>query len=100
MLVNFNEALRADAGRLLKEGRVKLVIGYRSKGTARPPVFIADAAKASALVFDELCVKSLAPYLHKPEIRKKFPVAVVASPRSAAAWSCWRPKRSSVKRIS
>ena len=78
--MNFNEALRADAGRLLKEGRVKLVIGYRSKGAARPPAFITDAARASALAYDELCVKNLAAYLHKPEIRKKFPVAVVASP--------------------
>ena len=78
--MNLVDSIRADAKRLLKEGRVNLVIGYRSKGTARPPAFIADAAKASALVFDELCVKNLASYLHKPEIRKKFPVAVVASP--------------------
>ena len=78
--MNFTAALRADAERLLKEGRVKLVIGYRAKGTARPPAFIADAAGASALVYDELCVKNLASYLHKPEIRKKFPVAIVASP--------------------
>ena len=79
-LVNFTEALRADAERLLKEGRVKLVIGYRSKGAARPPVFISDPAKTSALVFDELCAKNLASYLHKPELRKKFPIAVVAPP--------------------
>lgn len=78
--MNFTEEMRADAGRLLREGRVKLVIGYRLKGTERPPVFITRADEVSTLVFDELCTKNLAAYLHKPEIRKKFPVAVAAAP--------------------
>lgn len=78
--MNSAEAIRADAARLLKEGRVKLVIGYQARGSGRQPAFIAAPEGASLLAYDEFCVKNLAAYLHKPEIRSQFPVAVVASP--------------------
>ena len=78
--VNFIEAVRADAERLLAEGRVKLVIGHQVKGAGRQPVFIIEPGKVSGLVHDKLCTKNLAAYLHKPEIRRQFPAAVVASP--------------------
>jgi len=78
--VNLVEAIRADAAMLLKEGRAKLVIGHQIKGTSRPPVFVTEPDKVSRLAQHGLCIKNLAVYLRKPEVRKQFPVAVVASP--------------------
>jgi ferredoxin len=74
------QALRADAAKLLADGRAKVVIGYQARGERRAPVFITDAAQASALVLDEACKQNLAAYLRKPEVRRLAPVAVVATP--------------------
>jgi len=73
--------LRADAAKLLSDGRVRLVIGYADRGNGRrAPVFVADPAQVDRLVFDDACRQNLAAYLRKVEIRTRAPVAVVASP--------------------
>jgi ferredoxin len=74
------QALRADAAKLLADGRAKVVIGYQARGDHRAPVFITDPAKTSALVLDEACKQNLVAYLRKPEVRRFAPVAVVATP--------------------
>ena len=74
------EALRADAARLLSEGRARLVVGYEARGEHRAPVFVTDPAKVHRLVYDEACKPNLATYLRKPEVRRFTPVAVVAPP--------------------
>jgi formate dehydrogenase subunit beta len=72
--------LRADAARLLADGRAKLVIGYQARGPHRAPAFVSDPAKVDALVYDDLCKQNLSVYLRKPEVRVKGPVAIVATP--------------------
>ena len=74
------EALRADAAKVLSDGRAKCVIGYQARGEYRSPVFVRDAAQAAALVWDEKCVQNLAAYLRKPDVRVMAPVAIVAPP--------------------
>lgn len=69
-----------DAAALLREGKVKLVLGYRAAGDARLPLVTADAARAEQLTYDDACTVNLAAYLKKPEIRKQLPVAMVAPP--------------------
>jgi formate dehydrogenase subunit beta len=73
-------ALRVDAARLLEEGRVGLVIGFRARGDQRPSVFLGQPAGCEALVFDAACRQNLAAVLHKAEIRRRMPVALVARP--------------------
>jgi ferredoxin len=74
------EALRADAAKVLAEGRAKLVIGYQARGGHRAPAFITDPAKTAALIYDDACKQNLAAYLRKPEVRAGVPVAIVAPP--------------------
>lgn len=71
--------LREDAARLLAEGKVKLVIGFGGRGA----LFLTDPQRAAELVWDESCRQNLVAYLSKSEIRKQFPVAVVAAPDAA-----------------
>jgi len=78
--VQMIDAIRADAAKVLQEGRAKLVIGYRARGGHRGPVFLSDPAGAAALVYDDACKQNLAVYLRKPEVRARMPVAVVAPP--------------------
>lgn len=73
-------ALRADAAKLLSEGAVKLVLGYRAGGEGRVPCFVSEAAEAQELAFDEGCRQNLAAYLRKPEVRGRTPLAIVSSP--------------------
>jgi len=76
--------LRTDAAALLRDGRAKLVIGYRAGGAGdaarRAPVFVSDPARVDVLVYDASCRQNLASYLRKPEVRSRAPVAVVAPP--------------------
>ncbi|MEW6750655.1 MAG: 4Fe-4S dicluster domain-containing protein [Candidatus Latescibacterota bacterium] len=74
------EAIRGEAARLLSGGQVKLVIAHGARGGRRVPLFAADAAQAAQIVLDDDCRHNLATYLRKPEIRARFPVAVVARP--------------------
>jgi ferredoxin len=75
-------AIRAEAGRLLADGSVSAVIGYkagRRQGTAMPTV-ITDAARAEELVFSPGCQNNLALYLTKAkkEVKKTGRVAIIA----------------------
>ena len=74
------EALRADAAKVLADGRAKLVLGYQARGEHRAPAFVSDPAKTTALIYDDACKQNLAAYLRKPEVRSRGPVAVVAPP--------------------
>ncbi len=78
--------LRAKSRELLESGAVKAVIGFKD-GTmgARRPVFVRQADKAAALVFDEGCRQNLAAYLTRNEVQKMGRVAVAAGPDTLRA---------------
>jgi formate dehydrogenase (coenzyme F420) beta subunit len=61
------EQLRAHAAKLLEEGKVKGVIGYRrgSAGMLAEPCIIDNPADAASLIWDPGCVNNLALYLVK-----------------------------------
>ena len=76
------DAIRAEAKRLLAEGLVTAVIGYktgRRSGTALPAI-VSDPARAEDLIFTPACVNNLALYLTKAkkDVAKKGKVAIVA----------------------
>lgn len=76
------DAIQQEAARLLSEGSVAAVVGYRAgrrTGTALPAV-VTDPARASELVFSPSCVNNLALYLTKAkkEVSKKGRLAIVA----------------------
>jgi formate dehydrogenase (coenzyme F420) beta subunit len=76
------EAVRREAARVLGDGTVTAVIGYRAgrrAGTAQP-VIVSDPAKASELIFTPACVNNLALYLTKAkkDVPKRGRVAIVA----------------------
>ncbi|GAB7025075.1 Fe-S oxidoreductase [Geotalea toluenoxydans] len=77
-----SETIRKEAAKLLADGSVTAVIGYkagRRAGTAIPYI-ITDPAKASELIFSPACVNNLALYLTKAkkEIRRAGKIAIVA----------------------
>jgi len=74
------DALRADAAAVLADGRAKMVIGFRTLGDRRKPVFITDAKMADLLVYDAECRQNLAAYLRKAELKRFRPLAIVARP--------------------
>jgi formate dehydrogenase (coenzyme F420) beta subunit len=78
--MNASQAIQADAARLLSEGRVKLVIGFRLHDGRGVPAFVTDPADAATLYYGPECLLNLAAYLSKPEVRQQGPVALVASP--------------------
>jgi ferredoxin len=92
--MDLTDALRANAAAVLRDGRARLVIGYRAgedrpasphPGWATPrqsraPAFVSDPARVDVLVYDASCRQNLAAYLKKPEVRARAPVAVVAPP--------------------
>jgi formate dehydrogenase (coenzyme F420) beta subunit len=76
------EALRTEAARLLTEGTVAAVVGYkagRRAGTALPAI-VTTVDEAKELVFSPACVNNLALYLTKAkkEVAKKGKLAVIA----------------------
>jgi formate dehydrogenase subunit beta len=76
------DAIRAEATKLLTEGKVAAVIGYlpgRRNGSAVPAI-VTDAAQAKALIFTPACVNNLALYLTKAkkEVSARGKLAVVA----------------------
>jgi ferredoxin len=73
-------ALCDDAKRLLADGRVNLVLGFRRAGAARLPLPVAAPERAEQLVYDADCTVNLAAYLRKEEIRKRLPIAMIAPP--------------------
>ena len=61
------DAVRAEAARVLSEGKVTAVVGYaagRRKGSSQP-IIITEAAQAEKLIFSASCVNNLAVYLTK-----------------------------------
>jgi len=81
------EELRACAAKLLDEGKVKAVIGYRrgSAGLLAEPCVIDQPADTESLIWDPGCVHNLALYLVKDKKAQaasktpdKRPLAVVA----------------------
>jgi ferredoxin len=80
MSVNLSQAIQADAARLLTEGRVKLVIGFRLRDGRGVPAFVTDPAATGDLYYGPECTLNLAAYLAKPEVRRQMPVALVVGP--------------------
>ena len=75
------EALRNKARELLAAKAVQVVIGYgRGSGGEARAVFVREASRAEALVFDGSCRQNLAVYLMKPEVRRLGKAALVATP--------------------
>ena len=74
------EALRSAATAVLREGRAKLVLGFRVRGGRRIPAMVSDPQETGQLVWDSQCINNLGAYLRKKEVRELFPVAVVARP--------------------
>jgi len=74
------DRLRQDAADLLKDGRAKMVIGFRRRDGDCVPAFITDPEQASELVYDETCLVNPAAYLRKTELKRFRPVALVARP--------------------
>ncbi len=77
-----SDAIRKEAKRLLTEGSVAAVIGYKSgrrAGSAQPAI-VTDPDKAKELIFSPACVNNLALYLTKAkkEVSKKGKLAIVA----------------------
>ncbi len=66
------EDLRKEAKRILKEGKVKYVIGYaRDKNGFLPkPVFITDPEDVEKLIWDPTCVHNLTKFLVDEKKRK------------------------------
>ncbi len=76
------EAIRKEAVRILTDGTVTAVVGYkagRRDGTTMPAI-VTDPAKATELIFSPACVNNLALYLTKAkkDVVKKGRVAIVA----------------------
>lgn len=72
--------LAGEAAALLGRGEVGLVIGFRARGEQRPACFLTRPEDCETLVHDGLCRRNPAAFLRKPEIRRRFPVALVARP--------------------
>ncbi len=66
------EDLRKEAKRILKEGKVKYVIGYErgQNGLMPKPVFIKDPEDVERLIWDATCVHNLAKFLVDEKKRK------------------------------
>ena len=78
--MNAIEAIRADAARLLTEGRAKMVIGYRLRHGRGAPLIITRPEAAEGLYIGPECKLNLAAYLARPEVHRATPVAIVATP--------------------
>ena len=66
------EDLRKEAKRILKEGKVKYVIGYErgEKGLMAKPAFIKDPDDVDRLIWDPTCVHNLTKFLVDEKRRK------------------------------
>ena len=72
--------LREKAAELLKENKVKVVIGYGNGSTPERPraVFITKPEDADKLIWNKYCFYNLTTYIVKKEVRKLGqPLAVV-----------------------
>jgi formate dehydrogenase subunit beta len=66
------ENLRKEAKRILKEGKVKYVIGYEKgqNGLISKPVFIKDPEDVDRLIWDPTCIHNLTKFLTDEKKRK------------------------------
>ncbi|MDH5744250.1 MAG: hydrogenase, partial [Candidatus Aminicenantes bacterium] len=66
------EDLRNEARRILKEGKVKYVIGYakNQNGLMPVPVFVKDPEDVEKLIWDPTCIHNLAKFLSDEKKRK------------------------------
>lgn len=73
---DLTDAIRDEASRLLTDGTVAVVIGYRagSEPFRTRPAFIRKAEDAGQLVLDPLCINNLANYL--PKLKERAAVVV------------------------
>ena len=73
------DKLRHKAKELLRDGAVKVVIGYGEGSSGRiRALFIRDPEESERLVFDSRCLQNLAVYLAKREVRALGKPAIVA----------------------
>ena len=74
------ETLKETGRKLLANGDVRVVIGYRegSNGSVRP-AFARNDAELSGLIYDSRCIHNLAMYLYKKETANLGKPAVVAN---------------------
>lgn len=75
---NLETALRETAARLLRDGRVALVLGYEAGSVPfrTAPAFVKRAEDVERLVWNPFCTNNLAVYL--PEVKSVGRVAIVA----------------------
>ena len=66
------EELREEARRLLEEGRVKYVIGYRRgpEGSTAAPFFARKPEDSASLVWDPTCVHNLVRFVRDEKRRR------------------------------
>lgn len=81
------QELRDLAARLLREGTVRVVIGWEEGPRGPRPAFITTPEEAGRLIFDERCGRSLAAYLNprRTHVRKLGKPALVVTPSDARA---------------
>ncbi|MBF0206600.1 MAG: 4Fe-4S binding protein [Oligoflexia bacterium] len=80
------EELRQYAANILRDGRVKLLIGYGEGGDGRVvPMFITatEIERCSQLIYDQRCTYNLSVYLLKAEIKSLWSGAVNLSGKVA-----------------
>ncbi|MGI5832342.1 MAG: 4Fe-4S dicluster domain-containing protein [Thermoguttaceae bacterium] len=78
--------LREAAAKLLREGKVKVVIGYGQTKTGRvTPVFITRPEDAEQLVWNSDCHQNLVVFLTRPEVKRLGKPAIVVKPCDARA---------------
>ncbi len=73
-------AVRDRARDLLESDSVRAVLAWRATRTSRPQPGIFTKGQLSDLVVETEAGVNLAVYLNRPEVRRRFPVALVARP--------------------
>lgn len=72
--------LQQRAEEILNEGKAKIIIGYTSSVENKvKPYFITDSKDAANLIFDMRCVKNLATFLNRKEIKSIGKIGIVAN---------------------
>jgi len=68
------------ASELLDTGAAEIVIGYTAGSTGKvQPCFITNSSACDKLIYDLRCVKNLATYLNKHEIKSKKKICIFAN---------------------
>ena len=73
------EEIKKTASGLLSSGKVSMVIGYaRGENEYIHALFATKPEEIEKMIYDESCVRNIAVYLNKPEIKSAGRVAIVA----------------------